>query len=97
MRPTTVLRGINDGVDKYWERTARDLLMIDSVAEAFMGGGNTLWFTTATMRCKLKAHKIQLLQVHLPMVVASTDFEGRKTWTFTVYGSTIGGKYEHIM
>ena len=37
LRPTTVLRGIGDGVEKYWERPAQALLTIDSVADAVMG------------------------------------------------------------
>ena len=100
LRPTMVLRGIGDGVEKYWERPAQPLFTINSVADAVMGEGNTRWFRFVTLRCKAKAQegpRVQLLQVHLPVVVVSRNCEGTKTWAFTVYGGPGSGKYGHVM
>ena len=99
-RPTRVLRGIGDGVEKYWERPAQALLTIDNVADTVVGQGNTRCFKIVTMRCKAKAQegpRVQLPQVHMPVVVVSRGCEGTKTWAFVVYSGPGSGKYEHIM
>ena len=92
--------GIGAGVEKYRERPAQALLTMDSLAHAVIFQGNTCWFKSVTPRCKAKAKedlRVQLLQVHLPVVVISRYCEGTNTWAFTVHGGPGSGKYEHVM
>ena len=47
-RPTTVLCGMRDGAEKYWEMLAQAQLTIYSVANAVMAQGNTRSFKAVT-------------------------------------------------
>ena len=57
-----------------------------------MGQGNTRWFKAKTQ----EGPRVQLPHVHVPVIVFSRDCEGTNTWAFTVCGSPVGGKYEHV-
>ena len=65
-----------------------------------MGHKNNLRSKTLTPRCKAKPQegpKVQQLQVHIPVVVASRYCEVTKMWVFAIYGGPSNSKYEHVM